>query len=81
MNGKRSDKRRAAWASIHGQTSSHQRAARPYLGLRFDCCAVYARAYRNHDRTAYEGRCPRCGAAVRVRIVPGGVSDRFFRVI
>ena len=75
----RSDKRKAAWASLRGQRPGDS-LARPYLGLRFECCDVYVRAYRNEDRTAYEGRCPVCSGAVRVRIEPGGVSSRFFRV-
>jgi len=76
----RGEKRRAAWASIHGKQPSPERASRPYLGLRFDCCGVYVRAYRNHEGSAYVARCPRCGGAVRIRIGAEGVSARFFRV-
>lgn len=76
----RGEKRRAAWAALHGRPSP-EKAGRPYLGLRFDCCGAYARAYRNHDRTAYVGSCPRCGGSVRIRIGSEGVSARFFRVI
>ncbi|NNE44795.1 MAG: hypothetical protein HKN12_11360 [Gemmatimonadetes bacterium] len=50
-----------------------------FLGIQFDCCDVYARIYRNEDRTYYEGRCPRCLRAVRVRIGKGGSNERFFR--
>ncbi|MBZ0268157.1 hypothetical protein K8I85_08370 [bacterium] len=76
----RGERRKAAWASIHGKQDSRERAARPYLGLRFDCCGVYVRAYRNAERTAYVARCPRCGGTVRIRIGAEGVSSRFFRV-
>lgn len=52
---------------------------RPWLGLRFDCCQVYYRIYRNAQGTAYEGRCPRCLRAIRVAVGPGGSDQRFFR--
>ena len=54
--------------------------ANPFLGVRFACCSVYTRVYRNKSKTAYEGRCPRCGAPVRVGIGSGGSSSRFFEV-
>ena len=52
--------------------------SRPFLGIVFECCHVYGRIYRNWDASAYEGRCPRCLAKVRVRIGEGGTSQRFF---
>ena len=76
----RSERRRAAYASIHGRKPEVRGVSRPYLGIRFECCGVYARAYRNHDRTAYEARCPACGRAIRIRIGRDGTADRFFRV-
>lgn len=51
---------------------------RPFLGVRFVCCDVYARVYVNGDRTAYEGCCPRCRRPLAVRIAPGGSTSRFF---
>lgn len=49
-----------------------------FLGVTFECCGVYARIYPNAAGDAYEGRCPRCMAMVRVGIGPGGSSSRFF---
>ena len=51
---------------------------RKFLGVHFECCNVYARVYINRQKTAYEGRCPRCGRRVDVAIGPGGTDSRFF---
>jgi hypothetical protein len=56
--------------------SSHESGK--FLGIHFACCKVYIRIYRNKDRTAYEGRCPRCGKKVTVPIGNQGISSRFF---
>ncbi len=51
---------------------------RPWLAVHFKCCQVYTRIYRNAAGTAYEGRCPRCGAPVNATVGPGGTRNRFF---
>jgi len=53
-------------------------ARRPWIGIRFDCCGVYARVYRPPSATAYEGRCPHCHRPVRVLIGRGGTTQRLF---
>jgi hypothetical protein len=55
-----------------------ERSARKFLSVWYRCCHTYGRMYRNRSETAYEGRCPRCGARVRARIGPGGTSQRMF---
>jgi hypothetical protein len=52
-----------------------------FLGIRFGCCDVYSRIYINDAGEAYEGRCPRCGQALRVTISAGGSESRFFEVL
>ncbi|MCC7191291.1 MAG: hypothetical protein IT444_00795 [Phycisphaeraceae bacterium] len=51
---------------------------RPWLAVKWRCCATYSRIYRNADGSAYEGRCPKCGTPVRARVGPGGTDHRFF---
>ncbi|MGL4513248.1 MAG: hypothetical protein ACRCT8_09180 [Lacipirellulaceae bacterium] len=53
-------------------------ASAGFLGVTFECCGVYARIYPNRDGDAYEGRCPRCLAPLRVGIGPDGSTSRFF---
>lgn len=49
-----------------------------YLGIMFNCCNVYGRIYKNKDKTAYVGRCPRCMRTIKVPIGEGGTNARFF---
>ena len=51
---------------------------RKFLGIQYDCCNVYARAYVNKEGTRYEGSCPRCRKRVEVKIGSGGTDTRFF---
>jgi len=52
---------------------------RRFLGIHFACCGVYTRIYVNRTQTAYEGACPKCSRAVRIRIDPNAGTDcRFF---
>ncbi|MEM9418680.1 MAG: hypothetical protein AAGA25_06425 [Planctomycetota bacterium] len=51
---------------------------RPWLSVKWRCCSVYSRVYRNRRGDAYEGRCPKCGAPVKAKIGPGGTDNRFF---
>jgi hypothetical protein len=55
-------------------------AGRPFLGIRFNCCDVYARIYANEAFTAFRGHCPKCAKPVWVRIAYGGSDSRFFDV-
>jgi hypothetical protein len=54
------------------------RAARQFLSIWFRCCNAYGRVYKEADGARYAGRCPRCGAALTVRVGPGGTSQRAF---
>ncbi len=54
------------------------RPRRRFLAVWYRCCHAYGRLYRNHNETAYEGRCPRCGARARAVIGPGGTTRQFF---
>lgn len=51
---------------------------RPWLSILWRCCSTYSRVYRDPDATAYQGRCPRCGRQVNIKVGPGGSSNRFF---
>ncbi|MBU0553315.1 hypothetical protein KKF91_13205 [Myxococcota bacterium] len=53
---------------------------RPFLGIYFECCRVYARIYPNKEGTHYVGRCPRCLKPARFQIGEGGSDQRIWRV-
>ncbi len=55
-------------------------SSRPFLQVRFACCDIYCRIYRNREQTAYVGRCPKCAKPVTFRIGPGGTDHRAFIV-
>lgn len=53
-----------------------------FLGIKFNCCQVYYRIYVNRTGTHYEGRCPKCGRPVQVRIDPSATNNaRFFETV
>jgi hypothetical protein len=54
--------------------------ARPFLGVKFNCCGTYQRVYRSADGQFYRGRCPRCMRAIEFKVGPGGSDARFFVV-
>lgn len=58
-----------------------ERAAegRPWIGVRFECCGVYTRVYRDPAVPRYDGNCPVCGRSLVVRVGPDGISGRLFR--
>ena len=64
-------------ALTDGQAANRKK----YLGVRFECCGAYTRAYKNRDATAYIARCPRCGYQVNIGIdSKEGTDARFFVV-
>ena len=73
MNGKHID----VSSDIQGDDAQLTRQGQ-FLGVKFECCGVYARIYPNRAGTAYEGRCPRCLKQIRFEIGAGGTSARFF---
>lgn len=54
------------------------RTARPFIGVHFKCCGVYARIYLNKDGTAYAGHCPRCAKPLTMKTAPGGSRAKFW---
>jgi len=58
--------------------SKDKRTPRPFLGIHFKCCNVYARIHLNKTGTAFVGWCPRCAAKTEVRVSPTGSDSRFF---
>ena len=60
------------------QTGNSQ-SKKKFLGIQFLGCNTYGRLYPNKENTHFEGRCPRCGLTLRVKIDKNGLEDRFFR--
>ena len=56
---------------------TESRHLRRWIGVRFECCDVYTRIYRQQNADAYEGQCPTCGCPVRVRVGAEGLNTRF----
>jgi hypothetical protein len=54
------------------------KSTRPFVGVQFECCSIYARIYRNAAGTAYVGNCPRCAKKIELKIGHGGSDSRFF---
>ena len=55
-----------------------KRTPRPFIGVHFKCCNVYARVYLNRLGTAYFGHCPRCTRALKIQVKEGGSSAKFW---
>ncbi len=53
-------------------------AQRPFLGIYFQCCRIYARIYKHANGRCYSGRCPRCLATVTMPVGDGGSAQRQF---
>lgn len=65
--------------SASSRSENRERPSR-FLGIQFDCCGVYGRAYLNRQGTAYEARCPKCLRTVQFQVGEGGTDSRFFTV-
>jgi hypothetical protein len=62
-------------------TVTGKHGPRRFLGIYFRCCNLYRRIYKNKTGTAYEGRCPLCGAQAVVPIGSHGTTGRFFEAL
>ena len=68
-------------AGSHEDDQSHfasNSIGRRFIGVHFVCCDIYTRIYINRDGSAYEGHCPKCAKAVRLRVGADGTNARFF---
>jgi hypothetical protein len=53
-------------------------AKRPFIGINFQCCRVYARIYLNVAGTAFVGWCPKCAKKAEIKVSSEGSDTRFF---
>ena len=52
---------------------------RPWLGIRWACCNVYGRVYRDPDVMMYLAHCPKCLRRLKIRVDPrSGTTSKFF---
>ncbi|RLS62356.1 MAG: hypothetical protein DWH97_11820 [Planctomycetota bacterium] len=65
-------------AAANTPAPSAREEPKPFLMIWFRCCSVYARLPKSADGTAYQGRCPKCRAQLRVGVGEGGTSRRMF---
>ncbi len=63
---------------LDDRTTGAHDVGKRFIGVKFDCCQVYARIYVNNEGTAYEARCPGCLRKISVKIRKDGVNCRFF---
>ena len=68
--------------SVHGPQPNgiqpHGPLPRGWRSVWFKCCHVYGRITMNRAGTRYEGRCPKCNAAVSAIVGPDGTRRRIF---
>jgi hypothetical protein len=66
--------------SMNSSSTEKKAGSKKFLGIHFLGCNTYARLYPNREGTHFQGRCPRCGLTMKVRIAPYGSDDRFFHM-
>ncbi|HOV62080.1 MAG TPA: hypothetical protein PK349_13565 [Candidatus Hydrogenedentes bacterium] len=60
------------------ESASSRPVPRPWIGVYFTCCRVYARIYLNREGNAFTGHCPRCARPARIEVRADGVASRFW---
>lgn len=55
-------------------------AKRPFVGVMFQCCKVYGRAYLTAKKDKFEARCPRCYQLITLQVSSRGSDSRFYSV-